>query len=58
MSAELLIESTQVTMRRIQVAFNEQQGDPPEDRIFHVLPAGDLTLRGVSLEDGVATSAS
>jgi hypothetical protein len=45
------------SQRRIQVVFHETLG-PPEDRIFHVLPAGNLTLRGVSLEDGVATSAS
>lgn len=57
-TADVSIESTSVSQRRIRVAFNEQQGDGPEDRIFHVLPVGTLTLDGVSLEDGVATSTS
>jgi predicted outer membrane repeat protein len=56
-TADILVESTSATLRRIQVAFNELIG-PPADRIFHVLPGGDLTLIGLSLEDGVATSAS
>jgi predicted outer membrane repeat protein len=56
-TADILIESTSASVRGIQMAFDEFEG-PPEDRIFHVLPAGDLTLRSVSLEDGVANSAS
>jgi CSLREA domain-containing protein len=54
-TAEIVVESTSATLRDIQVA--SVDAAPPEDRIFHVLGGGDLTLRRVSLQDGVATSA-